>query len=97
MQQTRFIGKRTLPCLTSTTYYPQCQYQGTMYGDWMSLLAYLLPLCAVERTSGWVECSISPQDKWKLATERIPAMRMREEYERGYTCRKEAGNKWIRW
>ncbi|CAN0086191.1 unnamed protein product [Ectocarpus sp. 12 AP-2014] len=35
---------------------------------------------------GWKECSISPQDEWKEATEDIPAMRMRAEYERGYTC-----------
>ncbi|CAN0216966.1 unnamed protein product, partial [Ectocarpus sp. 4 AP-2014] len=35
---------------------------------------------------GWKECSISPQDEWKEATEDIPAMRMRAEYQRGYTC-----------
>lgn len=36
---------------------------------------------------GWKECLISPEDEWKEATERIPAIRMREEYERTYTCR----------
>ncbi|CAM9868740.1 unnamed protein product [Ectocarpus sp. 12 AP-2014] len=35
---------------------------------------------------GWKECSISPQDEWKEATEDIPAMKMRAEYERVYTC-----------
>ncbi|CAN0264221.1 unnamed protein product, partial [Scytosiphon promiscuus] len=36
--------------------------------------------------SGWKDCLISPQDEWKEATEPIPAMRMRAEYDRGYTC-----------
>lgn len=40
----------------------------------------------VGRASGWKDCLVSPQDEWKEATEPIPAMRMREEYDRGYTC-----------
>lgn len=35
---------------------------------------------------GWKDCSISPEDEWKEATEPIPAMWMREQYDRGYTC-----------
>ncbi|CAN0116211.1 unnamed protein product [Scytosiphon promiscuus] len=40
----------------------------------------------VSRVLGWQDCSISPQDEWKEATEIIPAMWMREQYDRGYTC-----------
>lgn len=40
----------------------------------------------VGRVSGWKDCSISPQDEWKEATQPIPAMWMREQYDRGYTC-----------
>lgn len=40
----------------------------------------------VERVSGWEDCSISPLDEWKEATAPSLAMRMREQYDRYYTC-----------
>ena len=42
--------------------------------------------------SAWKDCSISPQDEWRQATEPTPARRMRNEYERRYTCNNEEGN-----
>ncbi|CAN0265984.1 unnamed protein product [Scytosiphon promiscuus] len=39
--------------------------------------------------SAWRDCVVSPDDKWKPATERTPALRMRYEFERRYTCSNE--------
>ncbi|CAM9461906.1 unnamed protein product, partial [Ectocarpus fasciculatus] len=43
----------------------------------------------IGNASGWKECLVSPQDAWKAATEKTPALRMRHEYERRYTCSDE--------
>lgn len=43
------------------------------------------------KASGWKECLVSPQDAWKAATETTPALRMRYDYERRYTCSDERG------
>lgn len=40
----------------------------------------------VGRASGWKDCVVSPEDKWEPARERTPALRMRYDYERRYTC-----------
>lgn len=48
-------------------------------------------LTLVGGASGWKECMISPEDKWKQATQRTPALRMRYDYERRYTCEDTQG------
>lgn len=43
----------------------------------------------VAQASGWKDCTISPQDEWRRATEPTPALRMRHEFPRRYTCEYE--------
>ncbi|CAM9472212.1 unnamed protein product [Ectocarpus sp. 4 AP-2014] len=43
----------------------------------------------VGKASGWKECLMSPQDAWNAATDTTPALRMRYDYERRYTCSDE--------
>lgn len=50
------------------------------------LVAWLLIFSYVWPAWSWNECSISPEDEWKEATEPTPAIKMRKAYERGYTC-----------
>eukprot|EP00903_Cladosiphon_okamuranus_P013413 g12497.t2 len=50
------------------------------------LLASVLSLAVVGRVTGWKDCVVSPEDEWKPASGRTPAMRMRFDYERRYTC-----------
>lgn len=51
----------------------------------------LFLVAVVGKVSGWKECLVSPQDAWKEATKRTPALRMRYDYERRYTCSNEKG------
>lgn len=52
----------------------------------LSLLPTLVVGMFFSPAFGWKDCSISPQDEWSEATEPTPARKMRDEYERRYTC-----------
>ena len=49
-------------------------------------MSLVLSSGVVGGASGWNDCVVSPEDEWKPARERSPAMRMRYVYERRYTC-----------
>eukprot|EP00752_Nemacystus_decipiens_P008398 g7508.t1 len=51
--------------------------------------ALVLWVDQASEASGWEDCTISPQDEWRRATEPIPALRMRHEFSRKYTCEDE--------
>lgn len=55
------------------------------------VVSVVLSLGAVARTSGWKDCVVSPEDRWKPVRERTPALRMRYDYERRYTCINQKG------
>lgn len=56
-------------------------------------LVVALGVAGVSGEYGWNECVVSPQDEWKRATEDIPALQMRYDYKRRYTCEQEKGER----
>ncbi len=72
--------------------------RSTPLSSCLFLLLLLLSFGAsgVSGAYGWNECVVSPQDEWRPATERIPALRMRAEFDRRYTCNNERGEQgWV--
>lgn len=57
----------------------------------LSLVGVVMLGAALGTASAWEDCVVSPDDKWKPATERTPALKMRYEFERRYTCSNERG------
>ncbi len=69
-------------------------WAATRVMTWLSILLLVaLGAVGVSGEYGWNECLVSPQDEWKLSTEDTPALQMRYDYARRYTCEAEKGER----